>query len=154
MKSNRLITTLPAVAVATSLLWAAGCSKNERESAGEKLEDAYAASASAVSDAWGDAKDFTLDKSAEFRRRAESITSDLDARIARLKADHAGAKASAKRKAAMDRVTDARAELGDKMAALGDATEATWDSAKAEVVAAVKKLEAAYDDAVADAANG
>lgn len=145
---RRLLLTLGAAALLT-----AGCSKHERETASDKVEGAYNSTTTAVGDAWSDLKDYTYDKSAEFERRAEAVSSDFDAKIEKLKADYKGAQASAARQAAMERVTDARATLSEKLDALGDASAATWDSAKAEVIAATKKLEAAYDDAVADTAN-
>ena len=148
LTTRRLLITLSAL---TAL--SVGCSKQERETAADKVEHAYQTSTAAVAEAWGDLKDYTFDKSAEFQRRAEAVSSDLDAKIAKLKADYKSEQASASRQAAMERISSAQATLSEKLAALGNATAATWDSAKAEVVAATKKLEAAYDDAVADTAN-
>ena len=85
--------------------------------------------------------------------RRKKLVKKYANKIAKLKADYQGEKASAARQAAMDRVTSARATLAENLDALGEASAATWDSAKAEVIAATKKLEAAYDDAVADTAN-
>lgn len=145
---NRLLLTLGA-----TLVLAAGCSKQERETATAKVENAYQTSTAAVGEAWSDLKDYTFDKSAQFQRRAEAVSSDLDAKIAKLKADYQSEKASASRQAAMERIASARATLAEKLAALSNATAATWDSAKAEVIAATKKLESAYDAAVADTAD-
>lgn len=51
----------------------------------------------------------------------------------------------------MEALKSARADLAAKLKALGTASAATWDSAKAEVIAAAKRVEAAYDKAKADA---
>lgn len=143
---------LLSLGTAALVLTAVGCSKSTQEKATDKISSAYETSVAAVSDTWGDVKDYTLEKSHDFKLRAEAISSSLDAKVAKLKADYAEAKASDSRKAAMQRITDAQATLSEKIAALGNATAATWDSAKADVIAATKKLEAAYDDYTADAA--
>lgn len=152
MKANTPYRLLLSLGAAGTLVFA-GCSKQDRETAADKMEHAYNTSTEAVADTWDDLKDYTFDKSAEFKRRAEAVSSDLDAKVAKLKADYKGEQASAARKAAMDRVTSAQTTLSEKLAALRSASAATWESAKAEVIAATKKLEAAYDDAVADTAN-
>lgn len=147
MKTKSIYTLLGMSALSIGLI---GCSKSTREEAGDKAAAAYQTSKEAVVNTWNDAKDFTFEKSSDFKDRAEAMSSEADAKIAKLKAEYAEKKASASRSAAMDKITSARADLSAKIAALGDATAETWESAKADVIAAGKRLEAAYDDFVAD----
>ncbi len=79
------------------------------------------------------------------------MTAKLDAEVSELQASYAADKASASRQAAMEELKNSRAELGEKLAALGSATADTWDSAKASVIAAWDRTEAAYKKAKADA---
>lgn len=143
------------LAFSAAALLVAGCSKNDRDrdSTSGRIENVYNSSTAAVGEAWSNVKDYTFDQSAEFKRRSEAVASDLDARIAELRASYQGQKASAARQAAMDRLNNARSTLSQKLDALGNASAATWDSAKAEVISATKDLEAAYDDAMADMMN-
>ena len=103
-----------------------------------------------MSNGWSDLKDYTFEKSSDFKDRAAAMSSDLDAKLEKLKADTADAKASASRSAAWEEVKSSRADLSDKLDALGNASADTWDSAKANVIAAAKRVEAAYEKLKAD----
>lgn len=147
MKNNTTILhTLAVTALAV-----VGCSKSDRAVAKADVKDAYHDTKAAVADGWSDLKDFTYEKRSDFSLRTAALTAKLDADTASLKADYAGAKASASRSAAMDELKNSRADLDTKLAALGNATADTWASAKAEVIAAWERTEAAYKKARADA---
>lgn len=141
---------LTAITAATVSLVTIGCSDRSNDKAADKIENAYETSKDAVADTWDGIKGYTYEKSDDFKDRAEAMSSDFDAKIEKLKADTADAKASASRSAAWEELKNSRADLDDKLEALGDASADTWESAKANVVAAAKRVEAAYDKAKAD----
>ncbi len=147
MKLNIISKFIGISAISLAVL---GCSKSTSENVGEKAASAYQTSKEAVVNTWNDAKDYTFEKSSDFKDRAEAMSSNADAKISKLKSEYAEKKASASRSAAMQELKSAQASLSEKIAALGSATAATWDSAKADVIAAGKRVEAAYDDMVAD----
>ena len=147
MKYPSLLTTVTISTLALTLL---GCSKNAQEKTTDKVAEVYETSKTAVVDTWNDVKDYTFEKQSDFSKRAEAIASDLDAKISKLKTEASEAKASASRSAAMDELTNSRANLSEKLSALGTATADTWASAKSNVITASKRVEAAYDKARAD----
>jgi len=146
MNNKILLLTLGLSALAFT-----GCSKSDQAEAKSDIKDAYQDTKAAVSGAWSDFKDYSYEKRQDFSDRANALSAKFDAEVSEVKASHAGAKASASREAAWNKVRDARADFGMKMSALGNATADTWDSAKAEVNAAWDNLQAAYAEAKADA---
>lgn len=87
------VLTLSAVSLAA---W--GCSKSDRDTASDKVADAYHDTKAAVADSWDSVKDYTFEKSSDFKARAEAVSSDLDAKIAKLQSSFAAEKASARRR--------------------------------------------------------
>ena len=147
---NQRPKVLTAIVLSALALTAFGCSNSDRDPASDKVEHAYDKTKAAVSNGWSDLKDYTFEKSSDFKDRAAAMSSDLDAKLEKLKADTADAKASASRSAAWEEVKSSRADLSDKLDALGNASADTWDSAKANVIAAAKRVEAAYEKLKAD----
>jgi len=148
MKNPILLTSLTVAVLSVSLI---ACSKSTSEKVSDKASHAYETSKTAVVDTWHDVKAYSFEKSDDFKQRAEAISSDLDAKISKLKTEASEAKASASRSAVMDELKNSRADLSAKLAALGTATADTWESAKSNVITAAKRVEAAYDKARADA---
>ena len=146
MKNKTILLTL-----GLSALVLAGCSKSERAEAKADIKEVYQDTKVAVVDAWSDIKDYTFDKRSDFSDRTAAMAAKLDSEISKLKAEHADAKASASRSAAMEELKNSRADLSDKLDALGTATADTWGSAKANVISAYDRAEAAYKKAKADA---
>lgn len=140
--------TLPLIAAAALLVSA--CSKEERSDLRSDAAQAFDKAKAAVTDAWADVKDYSYEKKEDFVASSKAMTSKLDAEISELRAKYAGAKADAKRSAAWDKLTNARADFDQKMSALGSATSATWEQAKREAIAAWDNLQAAYHEAKAD----
>lgn len=139
----------------SSLLLTAGlaftaCSREDRSDLRSSAGNAYDKAKVAVSDAWGDVKDYSYEKKDDFVASSKAMTSKIDAEISELRADYAGAKADAKRSAAWEKLTTARTNFDQKMSALGSATSATWEQAKREAIAAWDNLQAAYHEAKAD----
>lgn len=133
------------VAVALfSALAILGCSKRDRDAAGEKAKAAYQDSKDAVANAWNDVKSYTYEKRNDFSANAKAVTSKMDAQISELRANYSEAQASASRKAAMAELKDSEADYKAKLDALGNATADTWDSAKQNVIASWDRLQASY----------
>ncbi len=137
---------LPVALLAASLTALAftGCSKQDRNDAGDKVKDAYQDTKTAVSNGWDNVKSYTFDKRNDFSANAKAVTSKMDAQVAELRASYSEATASASRKAAMAELKDSEADYKSKLDALGSATADTWDSAKQNVIASWDKLEANY----------
>lgn len=146
MKNKIIILTLGLSALAL-----AACSKSDRNEVKSDIKDAYQDTKSAVANTWSDLKDYTFEKRSDFSDRTKALTAKLDADVSELQANYAEDKASASRRAAMQELKDSRADLGEKISALGTATTDTWGSAKANVIAAWDRTEAAYKKAKADA---
>lgn len=153
------ISLVAALAAGTALLGA--CSKQDRDTAGAKTQDAYdtakagvkeayADTKDAMANAWDEVKTFTFDQRDKFSANAKALQSDMEARTSKLRAEFSEAQASASRKAAMAKLKDAEADYKQKVSALGDASAATWDSAKQNTIAAWDRLQAAYHEARAD----
>jgi|UniRef100_UPI00404A47CD hypothetical protein len=147
MKYPNLLTTVTIPALALTLL---SCTKNAQEKTTDKVAEVYETSKTAVVDTWNNVKEYTYEKQSDFSKRAEAIASDLDAKISKLKTEAAEAKASASHSAAMEELINARTNLGEKLTALGKASADTWANAKSNVITATNRVEAAYDQAVAD----
>ena len=142
-----LITTFTLSALSLGM---AGCNKSDRSKVADKTNDMYETSKAAVVDTWNDVKDYSFDKSNDFKQRAKAMSSDFDAKMSKLKANYSDAQASESRKAAWAKLKSDRADYEAKLDALGDATADTWESAKNNVVAAWDRMEADYNKAVAD----
>jgi Skp family chaperone for outer membrane proteins len=146
MKNNIIIITLGLSALAL-----AACSKSDRNEANSGIKDVYQDSKSAIANTWSDLKDYTYEKRSDFNDRIQAMAAELEAEMSELQANYAEDKASASRRAAMQELKDSRADLSQKLDALGNATADTWGSAKANVIAAWDRTEAAYKKAKADA---
>ena len=149
--------SLAALALAFSVLVTAGCKENKKEEIKEVADKAVQATQNAVdkaqvamSNAWSDLKGYTIEKKADFTAGAKAMSSKLDAQVSELRANFAEAKASARRKEAMEELKNSRAHYVDKLAALGRASADTWEAAKLDVIAAWDKVEAAYHKARAE----
>lgn len=147
-----------AFALAAALVLAAGCSKQDRDSASAKArdaydraseatKDAYADTKAAVNKAWDEMKTFTFEQRERFAASAKAMESNMEVQASRLRAEQADAQASASRQAAMAELKNAQADYKQKVAALGNATAATWESAKQNVIVAWNRVEAAYRNA-------
>ena len=141
--SARAIPVALLAAALTALVFT-GCSKHDRNEAGEKVKDAYQDTKAAVSNAWDDVKSYSFEKRADFTASAKAMTAKMDAQVSELHANYSEATASASRKAAMAELKDSDADYKAKLAALGNATADTWDSAKQNVIASWDKLQASY----------
>lgn len=150
-----------ALLVSGLIVFAAGCSKQERADAGAKAKDVmaetgakakelYADSKAAMSKAWDSVKSYSFDKRDDFTATGKSLAAQMEAQASKLRAEYSDAKASASRKAAMAELKNAEADYKQKLDALGGATTATWDSAKNNTIAAWDRLEAAYYKARAE----
>ena len=138
------------LAAGLSTLIFTGCSKKDRDDAGDKVNEAYKDTKTAMSNAWDSVKSYTYDKRSDFNANAKALSSKMDSEISELRANYSDAKASASRKAAMAELKDAEADYKSKVDALGTATADTWDSAKQNVIASWDKLQASYYKAKAD----
>ena len=146
-----------ALVLALSVLVTAGCKESKKEEIKEVADKAVQATQSAVdkaqvamSNAWSDLKGFTIEKKADFTAGAKAMSSKLDAQVSELRANYAEAKASARRKEAMEELKNSRAHYEEKLAALGRATADTWEAAKLDVIAAWNKVEASFHKAKAE----
>lgn len=144
MNTHPVLRSLAFAGLGCSALLLTACSERKQQDLSAKAGDAYEQSAAAVSAAWDDVKAYTYEKRSDFSASAKAMSARLDAEISKLQAEYAEAQASASRRAAMEELRNAQADFSDKMSALGNATAATWDSAKANVVAAWDRLQAAY----------
>ena len=150
--------TLAALSLALCALLISGCKDSKKEEVKEATDKAVHATqkavdraGSAMSNAWSDIKDYTVEKKADFSAGAKAMSAKLDAQISELRADYAEAKASASRKAAMEELKNSRANYDDKLAALGRASADTWEAAKRDVISAWDRVESAYRKAKSDA---
>jgi CHASE3 domain sensor protein len=146
-----------ALVLALSVLVTAGCKESKKEEIKEVADKAVQATQNAVdkaqvamSNAWSDLKGFTIEKKADFTAGAKAMSSKLDAQVSELRANYAEAKASARRKEAMEELKNSRAHYEEKLAALGRATADTWEAAKLDVIAAWNKVEASFHKAKAE----
>ena len=121
-----------------------GCSKKTRDDAGAAAQGAYNDTKAAMNNAWDSVKSYSFDKRDDFTAGAKALSAKMDAQLSEVRAEYSDAKASASRKAAMAELKSAEADYKEKLAALGNATAATWESAKANVIAAWDRLQAAY----------
>jgi len=151
-KNSSFTRAIPVGMLAFSLTAIAftGCSKNDRDQAGDKVKNAYQDTKSAVSNAWDDVKSYTFEKRNDFSTSAKALSSKMDSQVSELRANYSEANASASRKAAMAELKDSEADYKAKLDALGNATADTWESAKQNVIASWDKLQASYYKARAD----
>jgi CHASE3 domain sensor protein len=146
-----------AFALALSVLLTAGCKESKKAEIKEVTDKAVQATQKAVdkaqvamSNAWSDLKGYTIEKKADFTAGAKAMSSKLDAQVSELRANFAEAKASARRKEAMEELKNSRAHYEEKLAALGRASADTWEAAKLDVIAAWNKVEASFHKAKAE----
>lgn len=138
------------LAAGVALAGLTGCSKQSRSEAGDAARNAYAETKDVMANAWDNVKSFTFEEKDKFAANAKALSSRMEAQVAQVRANHADAKASASRKAAMEELKNSEADYKAKVAALGNATADTWESAKQNTIAAWDRLQAAYHKARAD----
>ena len=143
-KSSARAIPVALFAASFAVLAFTGCSKHDRNEAGEKVKDAYQDTKTAVSNGWDNVKSYTFEKRNDFTASAKAMTSKMDSQLSELRANYSEANASASRKAAMAELKDSEADYKAKLDALGTATADTWDAAKQNVIASWDKLQAAY----------
>jgi hypothetical protein len=127
-----------------------GCNKQDRTTASTAVQDAYADTKTAMSNAWDDVRTYSYEKRDDFTRSARALSSKFDSEVSQLRANYSDATASASRKIAMDELKNSEADYKAKLDALGHASAATWESAKQNVIAAWDKLQASYHKARAN----
>lgn len=138
------------LAASLALVALAGCSKQDRANLQANTQEAYADTKAALAEGWENVKSYTYEKREDFTSHAKALSAEMEARASKLRAEFSETQASASRKAAMEEFRNAEADYKEKLAALGDATDATWEAAKANVIAAWDRLQAAYHKAMAD----
>jgi hypothetical protein len=119
--------------LASALLLAAGCSKTDSDNAAAVAQDIKVTAI----DSWNSVKDFTFEKRAELSATLDKMSSDMDARVADMKAQ--GKK--------VPDYDDARTELRASLDDLGRATTDTWATSKARVERAWDRVKADYEKA-------
>jgi hypothetical protein len=154
MKTSRALFLLIATLSPAALLLSGGCARKSREpsvvrDAKAAVNTAAADVKEAISESWSSIKDFTYEKRTDFSAAMDRMAKKLDDQAAALKAKTAAASdtAAKDREVALKELNEARAELKSKLADLGHATADTWSDAKAKVVLAWQKVQAAYDKA-------
>ena len=136
-----------AVVLATGALMfftVAACTKQEQEKVGATIKESYEDSKVAMSKAWDRVKDYTFDKRDDFTANAKALSSKMDVQLSEVRANFSEAKASVSRKAAMEELKNAEADYKDKLRALATASADTWEAAKANLILAWDRLQAAY----------
>ncbi|OHE88881.1 MAG: hypothetical protein A3G75_15415 [Verrucomicrobia bacterium RIFCSPLOWO2_12_FULL_64_8] len=154
MKTQRSLFLLIATLSLAALLLSGGCSKKNSEPSVVQDTKAAVKGAAAdvkevVSDSWSSIKDFTYEKRTDFSAAIDRMAKKLDDQSVELKAKTADVSdtATKNRARALKEFDEARADLKSKLADLGNATADTWSDAKAKVVLAWQKVQAAYDKA-------
>jgi hypothetical protein len=154
MKTQRSLFLLIATLSPAALLLSGGCAKNKSEPSVVQdtkaaVKDAAADVKEVVSDSWSSIKDFTYEKRTDFSAAIDRMAKKLDDQSVELKAKTADVSdaAAKNRESALKEFNEARADLKSKLADLGNATADTWSDAKAKVVLAWQKVQAAYDKA-------
>lgn len=155
MKTHPCIVLLAALLSPAALLLVGGCSKSDKtdnsnttlQDAKTSASDAYERAKVAVSDTWTSIKDFTYDKRVEFSAGIDRMSKDMDEEAAALKAKMAAAPdaTAGARESAAKEYDEARANLKASLTELDNATAEHWADAKAKVVEAWKKVQAAWD---------
>jgi hypothetical protein len=120
------------------------CSKQDQEKVGATIKESYEDSKLAMSNAWDRVKDYTFDKRDDFTANAKALSSKMEVQLSEVRANFSEAKASVSRKAAMEELKNAEADYKDKLRALATASADTWEAAKANLILAWDRLQAAY----------
>ena len=166
---------IPAILVLNAaLLVAAGCNKKDRvvttddvhttnttvvheptlaEKTGSVFRDTADKVGDAASSSWDSIKGYSYEKRAEVTPRLEAWGKQFSAKTSELRADYARHQATEAESKALKTLADSEADLADKQAALSRADAEAWESAKADYLAAVKRAEADYAVARANAAS-
>ena len=106
--SRSLMVRTSLAAAALAIVGLSGCSKEERHetkttmsdaahTVGEKSKEAYNSTKDALSNTWDKVKGATFEKRDEFSANAKALSSEMEARVSKLKADYSEAQASASR---------------------------------------------------------
>jgi hypothetical protein len=114
------------------------------QDAKQTASDAYASAKVAIANTWDSIKDFTYEKRVEFSNGIDRMSKDMDEQAAALKAKTSDT-ASTEKESAAKEYDEARASLKASLADLNNATADHWADAKAKVVEAWKKVQAAWD---------
>lgn len=151
MKTYRNLLLLAAVA-SPAALFLSSCSKTDTTSTTvDKVQaDAKAVATdvkTAASDSWDAIKDFTFERRSDFSTGIDKMCKQLDDGTRELRAKVASAPdaVSKDRVAAVKEYDDARADLKSRLSDLDKATADTWADAKAGVVKAWNRVQAAFD---------
>jgi len=170
MKTSYL--PLPAVLALGAVLLTTGCDKKERvvvttdgthttavtteptmaEKTGTMFRDTADKIGDTASSSWESIKDYSYEKRTEVTPRLEAWGKQFSAKTSELRADYARHQATEAESKALKTLADSEADLADKQAALSRADAEAWESAKADYLAAVKRAEADYAVARANAA--
>ncbi|MGD1030789.1 MAG: hypothetical protein ABSA05_06565 [Opitutaceae bacterium] len=149
MKTYRNLLLLTTVA-SPAILFLSGCSKTDTTSTTvDKVQaDAKAVATdvgNAASDSWDAIKNFTFERRSDFSNGINRMAKQLDDDTREMRAKVAGAPdaASKDRVAAVKEYDDARADLKSKLSDLDNSTADTWADAKAGVVKAWNRVQAA-----------
>jgi len=136
-----------AVAITTGVILLAhlsACTKQEQDKVGATIKESYEDSKVAMSKAWDRVKDYSFEKRDDFTANAKAASAKMDVHLSEVRANFSEAKASISRKAAMEELKNAEADYKDKLRALASASADTWEAAKANLILAWDRLQAAY----------
>jgi hypothetical protein len=127
MKTSLLLTV--------TVLLAAGCSRADKDNASAVAQDIKVTAV----DSWNSVKDFTFEKKAEFSASMDRMSSNMDTKVADLKA----------KGRPMPDYDDARSDFKKSLDNLNNATADTWADAKDKAGRAWDRVKADYDKATA-----
>jgi hypothetical protein len=75
------------LAASLSALAITGCNKQDRTKASTAVQDAYADTKNAMSNAWDDVKSYSYEKRDDFTKHAKAVSSKLDSEMSQLHAN-------------------------------------------------------------------
>ena len=121
--------------LSAAVLLAAGCSRADKDNASAVAQDIKVTAV----DSWNSVKDFTYEKKAEFSASMDRMSSDMDSKVADLKAKGRN----------VPDYDDARSDFRKSLDNLNNATADTWADAKEKSKRAWDRVKADYDKATA-----
>lgn len=154
MKSS--IQTLATVTISSAaLLFASGCSQEQKAETKDALadvraetKDAWADMKEASKETWGNIADATYNERDAFTDGIKSMNDSIQGSIDNIADSSGDWSGSAKEgwEHGIEDLAKARAELAHELDELGDATEDNWGDAKAKVIRAWNNVKAALAD--------
>jgi gas vesicle protein len=126
------------------------CSRRQSSDVRDRVKSAYDQAKTAVTDTWQDVKSYTYDKRSKFSDDAHGLASKMDDQIDELRHRWDDAKASERKKAALDELKRCQTDFKARVDDLGHASAQTWESAKGAVVDSWNHLKTAYQKARED----